>query len=118
MERAAISLGAGQWYTFRRITFPLILPGVLSGAVFAFVTSFDEVVVALYLQTPYLRTLPVQMFNAVTVEVDPTIASASTVILVATTAAILFLWPQSSNVPFAPVRNVPFSFGRRWWSME
>jgi putative spermidine/putrescine transport system permease protein len=89
LERAAISLGGGPWYTFRRITLPLVMPGVLSGAVFAFVTSLDEVVIALYLQTPDLRTLPVQMFNSVTIDVDPTIAAASTIILVVTTAAIL-----------------------------
>jgi putative spermidine/putrescine transport system permease protein len=89
LERAAMSLGAGSWYTFRRITLPLVMPGVLSGAVFAFVTSLDEVVIALYLQTPDLRTLPVQMFNSVTIDVDPTIAAASTIILIVTTAAIL-----------------------------
>lgn len=89
LERAAISLGGDPWYTFRRVTLPLVLPGVLSGAVFAFVTSLDEVVIALYLQTPDLRTLPVQMFNSVTIDVDPTIAAASTIILVVTTAAIL-----------------------------
>lgn len=89
LERVSISLGGGPWYTFRRVTLPLVMPGVLSGAVFAFVTSLDEVVIALYLQTPDLRTLPVQMFNSVTIDVDPTIASASTIILVVTTAAIL-----------------------------
>lgn len=89
LERAAISLGGGPWYTFRRVTLPLVMPGVLSGAVFAFVTSLDEVVIALYLQTPDMRTLPVQMFNSVTIDVDPTIAAGSTIILVVTTAAIL-----------------------------
>jgi putative spermidine/putrescine transport system permease protein len=89
LERAATSLGAGPWYTFRRVTLPLILPAVLSGAVFAFVTSLDEVVIALYLQTPDMRTLPVQMFNSVTVDVDPTIAAASTLILVVTTTLVL-----------------------------
>lgn len=89
LERASYSLGGGPWLTFTKITLPLILPGVLSGAVFAFVTSLDEVVIALYLQTPDLRTLPVQMFNSVTFNVDPTIAAASTLILVITTAVIL-----------------------------
>lgn len=89
LERASMSLGATPWSTLRHVTLPLILPGVLSGAVFAFVTSLDEVVIALYLQTPHLRTLPVQMFNSVTIDVDPTIASASTLILLVTTALIL-----------------------------
>ncbi|MFD1507189.1 ABC transporter permease [Georgenia yuyongxinii] len=92
LERAATSLGSGPWSTFRLVTLPMILPGVLSGAVFAFVTSLDEVVIALYLQTPDLRTLPVQMFNSVTIDVDPTIAAGSTLILLVTT--MLVLLPQ------------------------
>jgi len=89
LELAAASLGAGLITRLRRITLPLILPGVLAGALFAFVTSFDEVVIALYLQSPTYRTLPVKMYSSVTSEVDPTIAAASSVILVATTAVIL-----------------------------
>lgn len=92
LERAAASLGAGRLTTFLRITLPNILPGVLTGALFAFVTSFDEVVVALYLQSPSFRTLPVKMYSSVSSETDPTIAAASTVILVLTT--ILILGPQ------------------------
>lgn len=90
LERAAASLGASPAATFRRVTLPLIAPGVMSGAVFAFVVSFDEAVVSLYLQSPRLRTLPVQMFTSVTADVDPTIAAGSTVILVITTALIIF----------------------------
>lgn len=92
LERAAASLGANRFQTFLRITLPNILPGVLTGALFAFVTSFDEVVVALYLQSPSFRTLPVKMYSSVSSETDPTIAAASTVILVLTT--ILILTPQ------------------------
>ncbi|WP_027943859.1 ABC transporter permease [Amycolatopsis taiwanensis] len=86
LERAAASLGASAWTTFRTVTFPLIRPGVLAGALFAFVTSFDEVVVSLFIQAPTLQTLPVRMFTSVTNEVDPTIAAASTVVLVVSTA--------------------------------
>lgn len=82
LERASASLGASPWATFRSITFPLIRPGIVAGALFAFVTSFDEVVVSLFIQSPILQTLPVRMFNSVTNEVDPTIAAASTVVLV------------------------------------
>ncbi|WP_405801191.1 ABC transporter permease [Streptomyces sp. NBC_01506] len=89
LDRAAAMLGANPFTTFRRITAPLIAPGVLSGAVFAFVTSLDEVVIAFYLQSPTLHTLPVTMFSSVTVETDPTIAAASSIVLVATTALIL-----------------------------
>ncbi|MFJ6657985.1 ABC transporter permease [Streptomyces sp. NPDC091377] len=89
LDRAAAMLGASPLTTFRRVTAPLIAPGVLSGAVFAFVTSLDEVVIAFYLQSPTLHTLPVTMFSSVTVETDPTIAAASSIVLVATTALIL-----------------------------
>ena len=89
---AARRLGAVSLPRLRRVTLPLVLPGVLSGAVFAFVTSFDEVVVALYIQSPQMRTLPVRMYTSVTSETDPTIAAASTLILVVTT--LLILLPQ------------------------
>jgi putative spermidine/putrescine transport system permease protein len=88
LELAAQNLGANAVSTFRSVTLPLILPGVLSGALFAFITSFDEVVVALFVQSPEVRTLPVQMFTSVTREVDPTIAAASTMILALTTGLL------------------------------
>lgn len=99
LERASAAAGSGPLTTFRLVTLPLILPGVLSGAVFAFVTSFDEVVVALYLATPVVRTLPVTMFTSTTAETDPTIAAASTVILSVTTALIVLpqLFRRSAN---------------------
>lgn len=89
LERAAASLGAGPWRTFVRVTLPAIAPGVGAGALFAFVTSFDEVVAATFLQSPAIRTLPIEMFVSVTNEVDPTIAAVSTVILALTTAIVL-----------------------------
>lgn len=88
LSRAAASLGAGPTLAFFRITLPLILPGVVSGALFAFVTSFDEVVVSLFVQSPQLQTLPVRMFTSITNEVDPTIAAASTVVLVVSTLVL------------------------------
>jgi putative spermidine/putrescine transport system permease protein len=89
LELAAASLGAGPLTTFRTVTLPLIRPGLLAGALFAFITSFDEVVVALFLQSPTVRTLPVQMFTSVTREIDPTLAAASTMIITLTTSLIL-----------------------------
>jgi putative spermidine/putrescine transport system permease protein len=88
-EKAAASLGAGPWRTFVRVTLPSILPGVAAGSLFAFVTSFDEVVAASFLQSPAIRTLPIEMFVSVTNEVDPTIAAVSTVILALTTAIVV-----------------------------
>ncbi|WP_205315258.1 ABC transporter permease [Nonomuraea lactucae] len=89
VEAAAASLGAGPVATFHRITLPLLLPGVLSGFVFAFVTSLDEVVVALFLQTPDVRTIPVQMYDSIMLQIDPTIAAASSLIVLVTTIVLL-----------------------------
>jgi putative spermidine/putrescine transport system permease protein len=87
--RASQSLGAGPLTTFRTVTLPLILPGVLAGALFAFLTSFDESIVALFMSGPTMRTLPIQIFQSVTSSLDPTIAAASTVLLGLTTAVML-----------------------------
>lgn len=87
LESAAAICGASRWNTFRQITLPLVAPGVVSGALFAFVTSFDEVVLALFIQSPYLQTLPVKMYGSVTRDTDPTIAAAATLILAFTTVA-------------------------------
>ncbi|RBQ18254.1 ABC transporter permease [Spongiactinospora rosea] len=89
MDVAAATLGATALTTFFRVTVPLLAPGVLSGFVFAFVTSLDEVVIALFLQTPDIQTLPVQMYNSITLEIDPTIAAASSLMVAATTIVLL-----------------------------
>jgi len=88
LEQAAASLGASPLTTFFRVTLPIIAPGVFAGAVLAFVTSFDEVVVALFLADPELRTVPVQMFDTLQ-DVDPTVTAASTLVLTATTLVVL-----------------------------
>ncbi len=85
LELAAANLGANPLRTFWYITLPLITPGALAGALFAFITSWDEIVVAIFLTSPQLRTLPVVMWNQVRTEVDPTIAAAATVLTVITT---------------------------------
>ena len=90
--RASASLGATPLRTFQRVTLPLISRGVITGAIFAFVTSFDEVVIALFLRSPTFQTLPVQMFNSVTFQVDPTIAASSS--LVVTVVTLVCLVPQ------------------------
>ena len=79
--RAAESLGASQITTFRHVTLPLILPGVASGAVFAFAASFDEVVVALLMAGPGQRTLPRQMFAGINDNISLTIAAAATMLI-------------------------------------
>ena len=79
--RAGASLGASPVVVFRRIILPLILPGVISGALFAFVTSFDEVVVALFVTGPAERTLPRQMFNGIRENISPVIAAAASFVI-------------------------------------
>lgn len=86
LEMAAMSLGAGPFSTFVRITLPLIAPSVLSGALLAFITSFDEVVVSAFLAGPDLTTLPVEMWSGIRVQIDPTVAAVSTMLLLVTLA--------------------------------
>ncbi len=88
LELAAASLGADRLTTFRTVTLPLILPGLLSGLLFAFVTSFDEIIVSLFITSPYLKTLPVQIFTSITRDADPTVAAVGTILLLATTVLI------------------------------
>lgn len=81
LTRAALSLGASPLSTFFRVTLPGILPGMLSGAIFAFAISFDEVVVALFMTAAEQRTLPVQMFSGIRDQINPTIMAAATMLL-------------------------------------
>jgi len=81
LVRAAASLGAPPLLTFRRVVLPTIAPGVVSGAIFAFVISFDEVVVALFLTGPGERTLPRQMFVGIRENISPVIAAAATLLI-------------------------------------
>jgi putative spermidine/putrescine transport system permease protein len=81
LTRAAASLGASPSFAFRKVTLPMILPGVISGALFAFVTSWDEVVVVLFLASPDQRTLPRQMFSGIREQISPTITAVATLLL-------------------------------------
>jgi putative spermidine/putrescine transport system permease protein len=82
LTRAAASLGASPLFAFRKVTLPIILPGVISGALFAFVTSWDEVVVVLFLASPDQRTLPRQMFSGIREQISPTITAVASLLLV------------------------------------
>lgn len=81
VERAAASLGASPWYVFRHVTLPLIMPGVLGGMVFAFIVSFDEVVIAMFLSGPDTVTLPVRIFNYLDQSPGPIVLAASSVLV-------------------------------------
>ena len=80
--RAAATLGASPPVTFFRIIVPLILPGVISGALFAFITSFDEVVVVLFVGSYEQRTIPWQMFSGIREQISPTILAVATLLVV------------------------------------
>ncbi|ANW03025.1 ABC transporter permease [Bradyrhizobium icense] len=81
LTRAAAGLGAPSVTVFFKVTLPLILPGMISGALFAFLTSFDEVVIALFVAGPEQRTLPKAMFSGIREEISPTITAAATVLI-------------------------------------
>lgn len=81
LEQAARSLGANGWQTFRHVTLPLISPGIFAGAVFAFIASFDELIVALFIAGARGRTLPMRMFEGLRMEIDPTIAAVSSMLI-------------------------------------
>ncbi len=84
VERAAESLGAGRFTVFRRVTLPLIAPGLAGGWILAFITSFDELTVSLFLASPSANPLPVQLFNYIDQMTDPLVASVSAALILFT----------------------------------
>ena len=81
LVRASASLGAGPIRTFFRVQMPLILPGVISGGLFAFITSFDEVVVVLFVGSAAQKTLPWQMFTGLREQISPTILAVASILV-------------------------------------
>ncbi|MEM6825138.1 MAG: ABC transporter permease [Pseudomonadota bacterium] len=81
LTRAAANMGAGPVRTFFKIQMPLILPGVISGGLFAFITSFDEVVVVLFVGSAGQKTLPWQMFTGLREQISPTILAVATILV-------------------------------------
>lgn len=75
-------MGAGPSKTFWKIQMPLILPGVVSGGLFAFITSFDEVVAVLFLAGPEHRTIPRQMYSGIREQISPTILAVATILVI------------------------------------
>ncbi|GGX80159.1 polyamine ABC transporter permease [Litchfieldella qijiaojingensis] len=80
--RAAHSLGANPTRTFFKVVLPLVTPGVVSGALFAFITSFDEVVVVLFISGPEQRTMPIQMWSGIREQISPTILAVATMLVI------------------------------------
>ncbi|KJK24388.1 ABC transporter permease [Burkholderiaceae bacterium 16] len=90
-ERAALSLGASRFTAFRRVVLPLILPGVGGGWMLAFIQSFDELTMTVFVATPGTTTLPVAMYNQIAQTIDPLVASVSTVLIVGTLVLMVLL---------------------------
>lgn len=88
-EEAAASLGANRWTTFRRVVLPLIMPGVVAGALFAFITSWDEIVVAIFMTSPTFQTLPVVMWSQVRTVLNPSLAAIGTMLLAVSTLTLI-----------------------------
>jgi putative spermidine/putrescine transport system permease protein len=81
LEEAALSLGAGRLTTFRRVTLPLIMPGVYAGALYAFVVSFGDIPVALFLASPRYTTFPVEIFHSMEFDFNPAVLAVATLII-------------------------------------
>lgn len=91
LEEAAYSLGASRWATFRRVTLPVIRPGVFAGMLYAFIMSFGNVPVSLFLVGPRLTTLPVDLFYSMEYDFNPSILALSTLVVVFSVMTILLL---------------------------
>ena len=91
LEDAAATLGAPPWLVFRRVTLPLILPGMLASAALAFLVSFDEVVISLFVVGPRLTTLPIAIFRYVQFKTDPQIAALGVVLILGTMLIVVLV---------------------------
>lgn len=90
-EQAAESLGASRFTLFRTITLPMILPGVAGGWLLAFINSFDEVTLSIFVTSPATQTLPVRMYVYATESIDPMMAAVSTLVIALTAATMIIL---------------------------
>ena len=91
VAQAAESLGASAWTVFRRIELPLIVPGVAGGWLIAFINSFDELTMSIFVASAGTQTLPVKMYNHIANTIDPLLASISTVLIVLTLVLMMVL---------------------------
>ena len=96
LEEAAMDLGANEWTTFRRVTFPLIAPGVLAGAMLAFTLSLDDFIITFFTTGPGATTLPIYVYGLLRRIVTPEVNALSTIwILVVLVAVAISQWFQS-----------------------
>ena len=89
LERAALSLGAGRMRVFFKVVVPIAFPGVMSAALFAFLTSFDELVISIFLAGARAQTLPVRIWNSLHLEIEPVVAAAATFLIGVTGIVLL-----------------------------
>jgi putative spermidine/putrescine transport system permease protein len=90
-EQAALTLGASNWTVFRRVTAPMILPGITGGWLLAFINSFDELTMSIFVTSPATVTLPVRMYMYATESIDPMMAAVSALMIALTAVAMLVL---------------------------
>ncbi|SEK18274.1 putative spermidine/putrescine transport system permease protein [Atopomonas hussainii] len=106
LVRAALNLGAAPVKVFFDVIMPLIRPGVISGALFAFITSFDEVVVILFMAGPQQRTIPRQMFSGLREQINPTILAVATLLIVLSVILLLTLeWLRRRSQHMRGIEN-------------
>ena len=100
LTRAAAGLGANPWTAFRRVTLPIILPGVVTGAIFAFATSFDEIIVILFIGSVDQRTIPREMWAGIRDQISPAILAVTT-LLTCLAIALYFAvgWIRGRSTP-------------------
>jgi putative spermidine/putrescine transport system permease protein len=91
LEEAALSLGASRWSTFRRVTLPVIMPGVYTGALYAFMLSFTDVPVVLFLAGPGFTTFPVEVFHTFQFDFNPTVLASSTLVMLFSLGVLLLI---------------------------
>jgi putative spermidine/putrescine transport system permease protein len=91
LEHAALNLGANRFQTFMKVTFPIIRPGVLTGAIFAFMIAFDEVVIALFICGSTAVTLPKKMWDVIRYEIEPMLPAISTLLMILALLILLLI---------------------------
>ncbi|HET6185291.1 MAG TPA: ABC transporter permease [Acetobacteraceae bacterium] len=91
IERAALSLGASNFAAFRRVTLPMLMSGLVGGWILAFIASFDELTVTIFVSSPQVTPLPVRLFSHIAETTDPLVASVSAVIMAISTLLLLLL---------------------------
>ena len=91
LEEAALSLGANRLTTFRRVTLPIIMPGIYAGALFAFMVSFGDVPISLFLASATYTTLPLEIFHGMEFDFDAAVLAISTVVLLGSLVVLYFI---------------------------